>query len=105
VREKGECAITSVLSDTLYRQLVWDYVLDKGEFLEILSGKKQKGWFTQEWAIARVLEYAPYYQARQLIPLTQLREHWDVVRLKIRREDIKKGYDFVLRHHALSTLR
>jgi len=92
-----------IISDSLYHQLVWDYQLSPHEFQAILTGEFSQSGLDQHWAMARVLENAPYYQALKLIPLDSLQQHWPALRNKIHRQDIKKGYDFVLHQYALST--
>lgn len=75
------------------------------EFFAILHGKKQRGWFTKEWAIARVLSNLNYYDAMALIPKSKLKKTWEEVKQKIRSKTIRDGYEFVLRKHALPATR
>ncbi len=88
-----------------YRQLVWDYQLTAVEFFAILNGEIERGWFDQKWAVTRVLEHAPYYDAIRLVPMDLLAKSWPNVKDKIFNESIKKGYEFVLHRYALSTAR
>jgi hypothetical protein len=85
-----------------YHRLVWDYNLAPDDFAAILAGKKTLGWFNQAWAIGRVLENLPYYQAISLVPLSFLQQKWLLVKPRLFTDSLKKGYEFVLREYALS---
>jgi hypothetical protein len=76
--------------------------MTSGEFMEILAGQKQNGWFNQDWAISRVLENLNYYEAMTLVPFETLADHWESVKSRIFAQSIKDGYEFVLYRHALS---
>lgn len=88
-----------------FKKLVWDYTLTPEVFLSILSGKKTLGWFTQEWAIARVLENLDYYRAVDLIGFATLLQHWDQVKKSIHDPALKRGYEYALRANAVSSAR
>lgn len=90
------------MDNTTFKQVVWDYKMTPGEFVEILEGKKQNGWFNQDWAISRVLENLNYYEAMSLVPINILLDHWKFVKSRIFAQSIKDGYEFVLHRHALS---
>jgi hypothetical protein len=85
-----------------YHQLVWDYDLTAHDFEAILAGQKTIGWFNQAWAMGRVLENLPYYQAISLVPLSFLAQKWLLVKPRLFADSLKKGYEFVLREYALS---
>ena len=85
------------------KQLLWDYKISPSEFVKILKGGNGKGWPDQDWAITRVLEHMNYYDAVSLVSLDLLAKRWPVIKQKVFSEAIKKGYDFVLRRHSLST--
>ena len=86
-----------------FNQLVWDYNLNPSQFKNILTGKKEEGWFTQEWAIARVLERLNYYDALKLIDLKFLKQNWLKVKPKIFNKTKKEGYEYILQKQALSS--
>ncbi len=88
-----------------FRQLIWEYKMTAEEFFAILEGRKTKGWFTQDWAIARVLENVNYYDAKSLVPLDVLQRRWDTVRSKLFHPSLQKGYDLVLHQKALSAAK
>lgn len=88
-----------------FKKLMWDYTLTPEEFLSILSGDKVYGWFTQEWAIARVLENLDYYRALDLVGFQTLSNKWGDVKKNIHDASLKRGYEFALRRKALSVAR
>lgn len=88
-----------------FRLLVWDYDIKPQEFFALLKGKKEKGYFTKEWAIARVLENINYYDAMALVPSGELKKTWGKVKQKIFNKTIRDGYEFVLRRHSLPATR
>lgn len=85
-----------------YKQLVWDYKMQPKTFFAILEGKKEEGWFTQDWAIARVLENMNYYDVRAVLPLDLLSKRWSSVKKKLFHSQIKKGYEYLLQKYSLS---
>lgn len=93
-----------------FRRIVWDYAMSPGEFFDIMDGKNENekhrnGWMSKDWAIARVLEHAPYYDAIALVPIDIVQERWAKVQTKIFNRDIREGYEFILRRHALPSAR
>lgn len=85
-----------------FRRILWDYDISPREFFSILDEKGKSGWLSRDWAIARLLEHAPYYDAIALVPLDTIRERWEQIKPKLFNKTIQKGYDYVLRRHALS---
>ncbi|MCX8092834.1 MAG: hypothetical protein N3E50_01545 [Candidatus Goldbacteria bacterium] len=87
----------------IIRHLIWDYNISEDEFLEILYGKKQIGWFDNVWALKRAIEGLNYYDLINLVGFEILSHNWKNIRDKIRSENIKKGIDYVLRRFNIST--
>ncbi len=88
-----------------FKQILWDYTLSPQEFFAILNSKKQNGWMTQDWAITRVLEHAPYYDAIALVSLNTIHGRWKSIKPKLFNKEIQKGYEYVLRKYTLSSAR
>ncbi len=89
-----------------FKQLVWDYTLSPEDFFAILNNtEKRNGWLTQDWAIARVLEHAPYYDAIALVPIKTIRDRWEYIEPKLFHKEIKKGYEYVLRKYPVPIAR
>jgi len=82
---------------------VWDYNIDRQTFLEILEGKKRIGRLDREWAVVRLLEYAPYADIIRLIGFPALVLGWPEWREKVRAKNRRRGFDFLVewlpRHH------
>ena len=75
---------------------VWDYEMDEPEFQAILSGEVVNGRLGQEWAAVRLLEYAPYEEIVQRLGFRALIEGWPTWRDKIRADNRKRGFDFLV---------
>ena len=75
---------------------VWDYEIDENLFSEILAGRVVLGHLNQQWAVTRLLEYAPYKEIVRLLGFAGIRLHWPIVRSKIRSESRKRGFDFLV---------
>lgn len=90
------------MNKRMYCQLVWDYDLPQEEFEAILRGEKVLGNLDQSWAIARILENLNYYEAMKLISPDLLRKNWELVKSKLFKVSIKKGYEFVLQRYPVS---
>ena len=93
------------MNTAAYQQVMWDYNLPLAEFEAILRGQKAEGSLDQDWAIARVLENLNYYDAIELVPVSLLKSRWEVVKKKLFKDSIKKGYEFLLQRHAVSNTR
>lgn len=82
---------------------VWDYDIDEETFLEMVQGKKAIGRLDRDWAIVRLLEYAPYDEIIRLVGFPALIEGWPKWREKIRAKNRQRGYDFLVewlpQHH------
>jgi len=76
---------------------VWDYDLDETQFKDILAGKKIVGRFDQDWAVRRMLEYAPYKDIVQQIGYARLVKNWPRWRNGIRSVSRKRGLDFLVK--------
>ena len=76
---------------------VWDYDLDEAQCLEILEGRRAFGRLDQDWAVRRLLEYAPYAEIvrRSLIGFPRLVQNWP--RGRIRSRSRRRGFDFLVR--------
>jgi hypothetical protein len=88
-----------------YKQIVWDYKIQPKTFFAILEGKEKKGWFNQEWAIAKVLDNMNYYDVRDIIPLELLAEKWVNVKKRLFHSQIIKSYEYLLQKYSLSSTR
>jgi hypothetical protein len=76
---------------------VWDYDLDRNQFLEILNGRLRKGRLDQDWAAHRLLEYAPYDEIIRLIGYKNLVKNWSRWRGHVRSKSRVRGFDFLVK--------
>lgn len=75
---------------------VWDYNIDEQQFLDILQGRAIQGRLNQEWAILRLLEYAPYREIIRLLGYGAVVDGWPGWRRHIRSESRRRGFDFLV---------
>lgn len=75
---------------------VWDYDIDEQTFYDILNNKKRVGRLGREWAVLRLLEYAPYEEIIHLIGFPALVEGWPCWREKVRANNRRRGFDFLV---------
>ena len=87
------------------KQLIWDYNLSEGDFLAILLGKKEVGWFNQDWALLRLVENLHYYELKRLVDFKVLKQHWPHIRNKVFNKYLKEEYDWLLQEYFVSTTR
>ena len=87
----------------LLKKVIWDYDIDENTFWDVLHGKKEYGWLTQEWALIRVIERLQYYDLLEVITLETIVKKWPAIKNEIRFSHIKKGMDYVIRKYTLSS--
>ncbi len=75
---------------------LWDYDLTNNEFIEILEGRLEKGRLNQDWALIRLLEHGKYDDIIRLLGYKNLVFYWPSVRERIRIEERKRGFDFLV---------
>ena len=82
---------------------VWDYDIDRAQFLDILEGRETLGRLDRDWAAIRLLEYAPYAEIVRLLGYRALVEGWPRWRQRVRSQSRRRGFDFLVswlpRHH------
>lgn len=82
---------------------VWDYDIDEQTFLDMVQGKKEIGRLNRDWAVVRLLEYAPYDEIIRLVGFPALIEGWPMWREKIRAKNRQRGFDSLVewlpQHH------
>ncbi len=75
---------------------VWDYDIDESTFQAILAGNTALGRLVQEWAVVRLLEYAPYKEIVRTLGFARIVQWWPSVRGRIRSQSRKRGFDFLV---------
>jgi hypothetical protein len=83
------------------KRIIWDYSISPEIFLDALQRGRTYKWITQEWALVRAMERLGYYDLLELVPLNLIVTKWPLIRDKVRMRHIKKGWDYVVRRHAV----
>jgi hypothetical protein len=82
---------------------VWDYDIDAEQFAGLLAGTLTIGRLDREWAVLRLLEYAPYAEIVRLLGFRDIVEGWPRWRQRIRSKTRRRGFDFLVewlpQHH------
>lgn len=83
---------------------VWDYDLDEEQYSQMLSGELTVGTLDRNWAVVRLLEYAPYQEILRRLGFGPLVQGWSTWRPRLRSPSRIRGFDFLveyLRTHRL----
>ncbi len=75
---------------------VWDYDLDDDEFGRLLSGASRVGPLDRDWAVVRLLEYAPYREIVRRLGFRSLAAGWERWRPRLRSPSRVRGLDFLV---------
>jgi hypothetical protein len=74
---------------------LWDVDLDAAAFDAILSGDGAVDLERRQWAILRLIEYAPYSEIRRLLPRDFFIEQWPALASRVRSRTRRKGMSFL----------
>lgn len=74
---------------------LWDVALDRDLFLEILNGRAERNGLDWKWALARLIEYAPYRDLRQLLPERLFLDHWPEIAARVRSPMRREGAEYL----------
>lgn len=83
--------------DRAIKAYMWDYDIDEGKLNDILSGKVVMGRLDKNWAVLRLLEYAPYSEIVRLLGYREIVDQWPHIRDRIRSQSRKRGFDFLVK--------
>ncbi|MCB9157601.1 MAG: hypothetical protein H6645_10860 [Caldilineaceae bacterium] len=75
---------------------IWDYDISEEQFTQLLTGELTLGRLNREWAVLRLLEYAPYREIIARLGFTALIEGWPQWRSRVRSESRRRGFDFLV---------
>lgn len=73
---------------------LWDVDMDNATFEDVLHGKTDKAGRDRDWAMLRLIEYAPYREVRRLLPLSAFLTRWPVLAGKVRSASRREGMDY-----------
>jgi hypothetical protein len=74
---------------------VWDYDIDEATFEAMLQGRTSFGALDRDWAVVRLLEYAPYREIIRRLGYREIVEGWPAWRSRIRSQSRRRGFDFL----------
>jgi hypothetical protein len=78
--------------------------MDDATFESILRGRESHWPHDKQWALLRLIEYAPYREIRRLLPQEQFLEEWPALAARVRSRTRRLGMDFLyrwLREHTV----
>ncbi|MBA4386468.1 MAG: hypothetical protein C0404_00720 [Verrucomicrobia bacterium] len=74
---------------------LWDVDMDRTAFMDILNSETPAGSFDTKWALARLIDYAPYREIISLLPRNVFLRLWPDVCGMIRSPSRREGMDYV----------
>ena len=81
-------------SDRGYAWL-WDLEIDDLCFERILRGEQEERGLGWKWAMARLIDYAPYREIWRLLPKDMFVERWPEVAPLVRSETRREGMEYL----------
>jgi hypothetical protein len=76
---------------------LWDVNLDGEGFERILAGSEGVSIKQRQWAVVRLIEYAPWPEIQRLLPLDFFLEQWPELAARVRSRTPLDGMTFF--HH------
>lgn len=73
---------------------LWDVPLGNAEFEAVLRGQAAVPGLDVDWAMLRLIEYAPYAEIRRLLPLEPFLRRWPALRARVRSQSRRDGMGF-----------
>ena len=82
---------------------LWDADMDAKAFRAVLAGKRKEKGLDWKWAMARLIDYAPYEEIRKLLPKKLFLKRWKDVAPLVRSETRREGMSYL--HDTLKAKR
>jgi len=73
---------------------LWDSDLDNSGFEAALQGRGERDG---RWAMARLIEYAPFTEIKRLLPRERFLQDWPEIAPRVRSHTRRAGMDFFYR--------
>jgi len=73
---------------------LWDVDMDNATFEAVLRGETDRAGCDRDWAMLRLIEYAPYREIRRLLPLSAFLTRWPVLMGRVRSVTRREGMDY-----------
>jgi hypothetical protein len=70
---------------------LWDSDLDNAGFEAALQGRGERD---ERWAMARLIEYAPFTEIKRLLPRDLFLQDWPEIALRVRSKIRRAGMEF-----------
>lgn len=74
---------------------LWDVAMSNEDFDALLHGAPARGAFDSAWAVARLIEYAPWSVIKHTLPREHFLAHWPAARRQVRSAACREGMDFL----------
>lgn len=74
---------------------LWDVAMSNEDFDALLQGAPARGAFDSAWAMARLIEYAPWSVIKHTLPREHFLAHWPAARRQVRSAACREGMDFL----------
>jgi hypothetical protein len=76
---------------------LWDVEMDGPEFARLLCGEKTDGaaGLDADWALLRLIEYAPYRDLKRLLPRSRFMMRWPELAGRVRSASRREGMDYL----------
>jgi len=73
---------------------LWDVDMDNATFEAILNGKTALGSLDSDWAMLRLIEYAPFREVKRLLPFDSFLRKWPSLKVKVRSVSRREGMEY-----------
>lgn len=76
---------------------LWDVDMDAADFEALLAGDApgRAPGLDADWALLRLVEYAPYRELRRLLPRARFLARWPAVAGRVRSAARREGMDYM----------
>lgn len=74
---------------------LWDTDMDNATFQSLLQGDRSQPPHDTPWAMARLIDYAPYHEIRRLLSRDQFLRDWSIVEPRVRSRTRRQGMNFI----------
>jgi hypothetical protein len=74
---------------------LWDTEMDNATFESVLRGGEATPPHDGQWAMVRLIEYAPYADIQRLLPRTRFLQEWPSLSARVRSRTRREGMDFL----------
>ncbi len=76
---------------------LWDVEMDGADYDRLLAGDRgnMSPSFSPDWALLRLIEYAPYRELMRRLPRERFMAQWPGLAAKVRSSDRREGMNYV----------